>query len=88
MFFNGHPLRALKCVAAEIISVNTPPSTYANVRFSIPHIIGDMNIYDEHTYVIINAGNIPINAGFFSRNRYTVMHHSVSTASVWLHQAK
>ena len=81
-------MRALKCTAAEMMSVSTPPRIYANVRFSIPHIIGEMKIYDEHTYVIINAGNIPIITGFFSRNKYTVMHHRVSTANVWLHHAK
>ena len=64
-----YSLRALKCTAAEMMSVSTPPRIYANVRFSIPHIIGEMKTYDAHTYVIINAGIIPIITGFFSRNR-------------------
>jgi hypothetical protein len=71
-----------------MMSVSTPPRTYANARFSMPHIIGEMKIYDEHTYVIIKAGNIPINTGLFSRKRYTVMHHRVKTANAWLHHAK
>lgn len=68
--------------------VITPPRIYANVRFSIPHIIGDMNIYEEHTYVITNAGSSAIIIGFLFSKRYTVIHHNVMTESVWLHHAK
>ena len=41
---NIYPRRALKCTAAEIMSVSTPPRIYAKARFSIPHIIGEMKI--------------------------------------------
>ena len=53
----------LKNTAMAMSKVSTPPKRYANMRFSIPNIIGDMNIYDEQTYVIINAGNAPIAIG-------------------------
>ena len=53
----------LKYTAVAMSKVSTPPKRYANMRFSIPNIIGDINIYDEQTYVIINAGNAPIAIG-------------------------
>ena len=86
--WNLHFPRAFTCTAAAISSVNTAPRIYASMRFSIPHIIGEMKIYDEHTYVITKAGRIPMTTGLPFLNRYTVIHHNVITAKVWLHQAK
>ena len=44
-----YPLLALMCTATAITSVSTPPRMYASVRFSMPHITGEMKIYDEQT---------------------------------------
>lgn len=60
-----HLFLAFTCTAPAITDVNTQPRIYAIVRFSIPHIIGETNMYEEHTYVITSAGNAPITTGFF-----------------------
>jgi hypothetical protein len=72
----------------KITAVSTPPQIYANVLFSIPTIIGDMKMYEAHTYVINNAGNKPMSSGFLCFARYIVMHHRVMQASVWFIHAK